>query len=132
MSWDLLKPEIFAAIIDFFSSRQPLFLDSKTGVIKIVKLKDDSETVAMIKELMETRIRPTVQDDGGDLEYCGFHQASGIVKLRMQGACSWCPSSSVTLKYGIENMRMHYVSEVKRLEKELDGEEEEDNTSLVG
>ncbi|CAN0927461.1 NifU-like protein 4, mitochondrial [Linum grandiflorum] len=189
MSWDLLKPEIFAAIMDFYSSGQPLFLDSQTAsakdtaiqevnqllaywnhvlfydlgvasVIKIVKLQDDSETVAMIKELLETRIRPAVQDDGGDIEYCGFDQyvfplliimfpsctisgligtgflstcrESGVVKLRMQGACSGCPSSSVTLKSGIENMLMHYVSEVKGVEQELDGEEEDDNTSLAG
>ncbi|RVW36976.1 NifU-like protein 4, mitochondrial [Vitis vinifera] len=74
--------------------------------------KDDSETVAMIKELLETRIRPAVQDDGGDIEYRGFDPETGIVKLKMQGACSGCPSSSVTLKSGIENMLMHYVPEV--------------------
>ncbi|PQQ01525.1 NifU domain-containing protein/Nfu_N domain-containing protein [Prunus yedoensis var. nudiflora] len=66
----------------------------------------------MIKELLETRIRPAVQDDGGDIEYRGFDPETGIVKLRMQGACSGCPSSSVTLKSGIENMLMHYVPEV--------------------
>ncbi|RVW94249.1 NifU-like protein 4, mitochondrial [Vitis vinifera] len=75
-------------------------------------LCDDSETVAMIKELLETRIRPAVQDDGGDIEYRGFDPETGIVKLKMQGACSGCPSSSVTLKSGIENMLMHYVPEV--------------------
>ncbi|CAN1298050.1 NifU-like protein 4, mitochondrial [Linum perenne] len=127
LSWDLLKPEIFAAIMDFYSSGQPLFLDSQAASAK--DTQDDSETVAMIKELLETRIRPAVQDDGGDIEYCGFE--TGIVKLRMQGACSGCPSSSVTLKSGIENMLMHYVSEVKGVEQELDGEEE-DNTSLAG
>ncbi|THF94250.1 hypothetical protein TEA_004477 [Camellia sinensis var. sinensis] len=72
---------------------------------------DDSEIVAMIKELLETRIRPAVQDDGGDIEYWGFDPDTGIVKLRMQGACSGCPSSSVTLKSGIENMLMHFVPE---------------------
>ncbi|CAN1258410.1 NifU-like protein 4, mitochondrial [Linum perenne] len=113
MSWDLLKPEIFAAIMDFYSSGQPLFLDAQTAAAKDTAIhEDDSETVAMIKELLETRIRPAVQDDGGDIEYCGFDPETGIVKLRMQGACSGCPSSSVTLKSGIENMLMHYVSEV--------------------
>ncbi|CAN1174392.1 NifU-like protein 4, mitochondrial [Linum perenne] len=127
MSWDLLKPEIFAAIMDFYSSGQPLFLDAQTAAAKDTAIhEDDSETVAMIKELLETRIRPAVQDDGGDIEYCGFDPETGIVKLRMQGACSGCPSSSVTLKSGIENMLMHYVSEVKGVEQELDGEEEED------
>ncbi|XP_065879785.1 nifU-like protein 4, mitochondrial [Euphorbia lathyris] len=125
-SWDFLKPEIFAAIMDFYSSGQPLFLDSQTAAAKDTAInEDDSETVAMIKELLETRIRPAVQDDGGDIEYRGFDPETGIVKLKMQGACSGCPSSSVTLKSGIENMLMHYVSEVKGVEQEFDAEEEE-------
>lgn len=124
-SWDLLKPEIFAAIMDFYSSGQPLFLDSETAAAKDTAInEDDSETVAMIKELLETRIRPAVQDDGGDIEYRGFDPETGAVKLRMQGACSGCPSSSVTLKSGIENMLMHYVPEVKSVEQELDAEDE--------
>ncbi|KAL1197398.1 NifU-like protein 4 [Cardamine amara subsp. amara] len=130
VSWDILKPEIFAAVMDFYSSGQPLFLDSQAAAAKDTAInEDDSETVAMIKELLETRIRPAVQDDGGDIEYCGFDPESGIVKLRMQGACSGCPSSSVTLKSGIENMLMHYVSEVKGVEQEFDGEDEEGTLS---
>ncbi|KAL5540367.1 hypothetical protein UlMin_043036 [Ulmus minor] len=125
-SWDLLKPEIFAAIMDFYSSGQPLFLDTETAAAKDTAIhEDDSETVAMIKELLETRIRPAVQDDGGDIEYRGFDLETGIVTLRMQGACSGCPSSSVTLKSGIENMLMHYVPEVKGVEQELDAEDED-------
>ncbi|XVF41327.1 hypothetical protein PTKIN_Ptkin01aG0271600 [Pterospermum kingtungense] len=125
-SWDLLKPEIFAAIMDFYSSGQPLFIDSKTAAAMDTAIhEDDSETVAMIKELLETRIRPAVQDDGGDIEYRGFDPDTGIVKLKMQGACSGCPSSSVTLKSGIENMLMHYVPEVKGVEQELDAEDED-------
>ncbi|XP_059665931.1 nifU-like protein 4, mitochondrial isoform X2 [Cornus florida] len=125
-SWDFLKPEIFAAIMDFYSSGNPLFLDSNAAASKDTTIhEDDSETVAMIKELLETRIRPAVQDDGGDIEYRGFDPDTGIVKLRMQGACSGCPSSSVTLKTGIENMLMHYVPEVKSVEQELDAEDEE-------
>ncbi|XP_062091799.1 nifU-like protein 4, mitochondrial [Humulus lupulus] len=125
-SWNVLKPQIFAAIMDFYSSGQPLFLDSETAAAKDTAIhEDDSETVAMIKELLETRIRPAVQDDGGDIEYRGFDIDTGIVKLRMQGACSGCPSSSVTLKSGIENMLMHYVPEVKAVEEELDAEEED-------
>ncbi|XXG64998.1 hypothetical protein AAC387_Pa05g2808 [Persea americana] len=125
-SWDFLKPEIFAAIMDFYSSGKPLFLDSNVASSMDTSIhEDDSEIVAMIKELLETRIRPAVQDDGGDIEYCGFDPDTGIVKLRMQGACSGCPSSSVTLKSGIENMLMHYVSEVKGVEQELDDEDAE-------
>lgn len=123
--WDFLKPEIFAAIMDFYSSGQPLVMDSDALAATDTAIReDDSETVAMIKELLETRIRPAVQDDGGDIEYRGFDPESGIVSLKMQGACSGCPSSSVTLKSGIENMLMHYVPEVKGVEQELDDEEE--------
>ncbi|KAG6765099.1 hypothetical protein POTOM_029113 [Populus tomentosa] len=143
-SWEFLEPEIFAAIMDFYSSGEPLFQDSKTAATKdtaiselafhigwslvctyVEKSKDDSETVTMIKELLETRIRPAVQDDGGDIEYRGFDEETGIVKLTMQGACSGCPSSSVTLKSGIENMLMHYVPEVKGVEQELDAGDED-------
>ncbi|KAJ0972680.1 hypothetical protein J5N97_020639 [Dioscorea zingiberensis] len=129
-TWDFLKPEIFAAIMDFYSSGQPLFLDSNVAASMDTAIKeDDSEIVAMIKELLETRIRPAVQDDGGDIEYCGFDEETGIVKLRMQGACSGCPSSSVTLKSGIENMLMHYVPEVKGVEQELDNGDEAVSTA---
>ncbi|XP_055830885.1 nifU-like protein 5, mitochondrial [Solanum dulcamara] len=124
-SWDFLKPEIFAAIMDFYSSGNPVFLDSSTAASMDTAIhEDDSETVAMIKELLETRIRPAVQDDGGDIEYRGFDPDTGVVKLKMQGACSGCPSSSVTLKSGIENMLMHYVPEVKSVEQELDEDEQ--------
>uniref|UniRef100_A0A7N0VAC0 Scaffold protein Nfu/NifU N-terminal domain-containing protein n=1 Tax=Kalanchoe fedtschenkoi TaxID=63787 RepID=A0A7N0VAC0_KALFE len=112
-TWDIIKPQIFAAIMDFYSSGKPLFLhSSNTTSTDTVINEDDSETVAMIKELLETRIRPAVQDD-----------ETGIVKLKMQGACSGCPSSSVTLKSGIENMLMHYVPEVKSVEQEFDEDE---------
>ncbi|KAH6761918.1 NFU domain protein 4 [Perilla frutescens var. hirtella] len=129
-SWDFLKPEIFAAIMDFYSSGQPLVSDTNSAASKDTAIhEDDSETVSMIKELLETRIRPAVQDDGGDIEYVGFDPNSGIVKLRMQGACSGCPSSSVTLKSGIQNMLMHYVPEVKGVEQEDD---EEEDAALTG
>uniref|UniRef100_A0A2P2LN20 NifU-like protein 4 n=1 Tax=Rhizophora mucronata TaxID=61149 RepID=A0A2P2LN20_RHIMU len=121
-SWDVLKPQIFAAIMDFYSSEKPLFLDSQAPAKDTAIQEDDSETVAMIKELLETRIRPTVQEDGGDIEYRGFDEETGVVKLKMQGSCSGCPSSSVTLKSGIQNMLMHYVPEVTGVEQELDDE----------
>ncbi|QCE05733.1 protein phosphatase 2 [Vigna unguiculata] len=125
-AWEFLKPEVFAAIMDFYSSGQPLFLDSQAAAAMDTAIhQDDSETVAMIKELLETRIRPAVQDDGGDIVYRGFDPDTGIVKLKMQGACSGCPSSSVTLKSGIENMLMHYVPEVKGVEQEMDAQDDE-------
>ncbi|KAF4367949.1 hypothetical protein F8388_002560 [Cannabis sativa] len=111
-----LAKALYGIDVDFILNR---CIHSDIGIL------DDSETVAMIKELLETRIRPAVQDDGGDIEYRGFDIDTGIVKLRMQGACSGCPSSSVTLKSGIENMLMHYVPEVKGVEQEFDAEEED-------
>jgi Fe-S cluster biogenesis protein NfuA len=72
----------------------------------------DSELVAMIKELLETRIRPAVAEDGGDIVFRGFDQDTGVVTVKLMGSCSGCPSSSITLKSGIENMLKHYVPEV--------------------
>lgn len=117
--WQLMKPDIYANIMDFFTSgkkvldEQHLNIPSDTEI-----LPQDSEVVAMIKELIDSRIRPTIQDDGGDLEYKGFE--NGIVKLKLKGSCRTCDSSVVTLKNGIENMLMHYVSEVQGVEQVLD------------
>ncbi|KAL2621615.1 hypothetical protein R1flu_001820 [Riccia fluitans] len=127
ISWDILKPEIFAAIMDFYTSGEPLFYDARKPAATDTAInEDDDEIVAMIKELLETRIRPAVQDDGGDIEYHGFDEDTGIVKLKMQGACSGCPSSAVTLKSGIENMLMHYVPEVKGVEEVHDEDDDDD------
>ena len=78
-------------------------------------LPEDAEIVAQIKELLDTRVRPAVAGDGGDIVFRGFRD--GVVRLHMQGACSGCPSSSATLKHGIENMLRHYVPEVQRVEQ---------------
>ena len=77
----------------------------------------------MIKELLETRIRPAVAEDGGDITFRGFDEATGIVKVKLMGSCSGCPSSSITLKSGIENMLTHYVPEVKGVEEDLEMDE---------
>merc|ERR1719263_216734 len=86
--------------------------------------EDEDEVVLMIRELLDTRIRPAVQDDGGDISFVKFEPETGVVFLELQGACSGCPSSSVTLKSGIENMLMHYIAEVKEV-VEYDPLEEE-------
>merc|ERR1719145_238371 len=78
----------------------------------------------MIKELLETRIRPAVQEDGGDIKYVGFEEDSGIVTVKLAGSCVGCPSSSVTLKNGVENMLMHYIPEVTNV---VSLEEEDDH-----
>merc|ERR1711902_137213 len=80
--------------------------------------EDDDDTVAMIKELLDTRIRPTVQEDGGDVIYMGFND--GVVKLKMMGACNSCPSSVVTLKNGVQNMLQFYIPEVIAVEQIFD------------
>ena len=87
--------------------------------------ENDSEVVQMIKELLDMRIRPSVQEDGGDIVYKGFDEEAGVVLLQMQGSCSGCPSSSVTLKSGIENMLMHYIPEVSEVRAITEEEEEE-------
>jgi len=84
--------------------------------------ENDSEVVGMIKELLETRIRPAIQEDGGDIEFRGFHDGQVLLKLR--GACRTCDSSTVTLKNGIEGMLMHYIEEVKSVQQVFDEEEE--------
>ncbi|KAJ3053681.1 hypothetical protein HK102_011661 [Quaeritorhiza haematococci] len=117
--WQLMKPDIFSAIMDFFASGQAIISEGGFEAPKDTAiLPEDSETVAMIKELLDTRIRPTIQEDGGDVEYCGF--VDGIVKLKLRGSCRTCDSSVVTLKNGIENMLMHYVPEVEGVEQAVD------------
>jgi Fe-S cluster biogenesis protein NfuA len=129
-SWSTLKPEIFAAITEFYSSNEPVMYDT-TGSPESSDMTihdDDSEVVAMIKELLETRIRPAVQEDGGDIMFVGYEEDTGVVTIKMLGACDGCPSSSITLKSGIENMIKHYVPEVREVreaeadEAELEGQ----------
>ena len=108
--WKVMKPEIFATIMDFFHSGLPIVHDDAVPSGDTEILEDDDDTVAMIKELLDTRIRPTVQEDGGDIVYMGFDD--GVVKLKMQGSCTSCPSSVVTLKNGVQNMLQFYIPEV--------------------
>jgi Fe-S cluster biogenesis protein NfuA len=105
--------------MEHFSSGAPLFKDGQdtSGAEDTRILDTDSEVVGMIKELLETRVRPAIQEDGGDIEFKGFEEADGIVRLKLKGSCRGCSSSSVTLKNGIERMLMHYVPEVKGVEQ---------------
>ena len=108
-----MKPEIYSIIIEHFTSGQPLFKEAKMndgGGPEDTRILDtDSDVVAMIKELLDTRVRPAIQEDGGDLEFKGFNEESGMVTLTLKGSCRGCDSSTVTLKNGIERMLMHYV-----------------------
>ena len=116
-NWAHLKPEVFSLITEAVTSGEQIVntVENKTtergqegGAQDTLSCDDnDSEVVAMIKELLETRIRPSIQEDGGDIDFRGFHDGEVLLKLR--GACRTCDSSTVTLKNGIENMLMHYV-----------------------
>ncbi|KAL3273673.1 hypothetical protein HHI36_015103 [Cryptolaemus montrouzieri] len=117
IEWKILKPEIFATIMDFFVSGLPVLKDAQPNSDTQIN-EDDSEIVQMIKELLDTRIRPTVQEDGGDIIFLGYD--NGIVKLKMQGACTSCPSSIVTLKNGVQNMLQFYIPEVVAVEQVKD------------
>ncbi|KWV93361.1 NifU family protein [Erythrobacter sp. YT30] len=116
--WSALKPQVISILLDHFVSEAPLFAGGSADGINVpaeeeMAVEDspeDAETVAAIQELLETRVRPAVAGDGGDIAYRGFKD--GVVYLTLQGACSGCPSSTATLKHGIEGLLKHYVPEV--------------------
>ena len=113
--WQIIKPIILGSIMDHYNSNEETIIsNSESETKKSLQEKDsDSDIVKQIKELLDTRVRPAVAMDGGDIIYQSFED--GIVYLHMQGACSGCPSSTATLKMGIENMLKHYVPEVKEV-----------------
>jgi Fe-S cluster biogenesis protein NfuA len=119
--WAIVKPEIYSTLMEHFSSGQSLFRSAEeraqAGPQDTRILDTDSETVAMIKELLETRVRPAIMEDGGDIEYRSFNENDGLVKVKLKGSCRGCDSSTVTLKTGIERMLMHYIPEVKGVEQ---------------
>ena len=108
--WDHIKPEILASIMDHFQSGDPIMANDSGSVNHAEHNGPDVEIVNQIKELLDTRVRPAVAQDGGDITFHGFD--SGIVYLHMTGACAGCPSSTMTLKMGIENLLKHYIPEV--------------------
>ena len=118
--WDELEPDVVGILLDHFVSGAPLFAAGTAAGIQIDPTADfeddpaDAEIIDQIKELIETRVRPAVAQDGGDIIYRGYKE--GILYLAMQGACHGCPSSAVTLKRGIEGLIRHYVPEVETVE----------------
>ena len=115
VEWTQLKPDVLSVLLDHFSAQMPLFLAASAGFSvpaeeEFAEDPADADIVAQIKDLIETRVRPAVANDGGDIIYRGFDK--GKVFLRMQGACAGCPSSTATLKNGIEQLLRHYVPEV--------------------
>ena len=107
--WYLLKPAILGVVMEHFTAGRPILLEAADAPEEDVR-EEDSEIVPQIKELLDTRVRPAVAQDGGDIIFQGYDR--GIVYLHMMGACQGCPASTATLKMGIENMLRHYIPEV--------------------
>lgn len=108
--WSYLKPQVLGVLVDHFSSGAPLFHAEAPADMALDDDPEDAEIIAQIVDLIDTRVRPQVANDGGDIIYRGFDK--GVVSLQMQGACSGCPSSTATLKNGIESLLKYYVPEV--------------------
>lgn len=117
--WATLRPQVLSAVMDHFMSGLPVLEGGEDGDAGMDSEDDfdpaDAEVVEQIKDLLDTRVRPAVAGDGGDIVFRGFRD--GIVRLHLQGACSGCPSSRATLKHGVENMLRHYVPEVVAVEQ---------------
>ena len=107
--WALMKPSLLGAIMEHYTAKRPIVLETQTKGDN----HEDDEIVSQIKELLYTRVRPAVAQDGGDIVFEDF--TDGIVTLQMRGACAGCPSSSATLKMGVENLLRHYIPEVKEV-----------------
>ena len=113
VEWDHVKPAILGAIMEHYQSGAPIMVGDGGGTGTGGHADhhgEDGEIVGQIKELLDTRVRPAVAQDGGDITFHGFER--GVVYLHMQGACAGCPSSTLTLKMGIENLLRHYIPEV--------------------
>jgi len=118
VEWSSLKPQVVSILLDHFISEAPLFAGADASGISVPgesemlveEDPEDADIVAQINDLLETRVRPAVAGDGGDIQYRGYRD--GVVYLQLQGACSGCPSSTATLKHGIEGLLKHYVPEV--------------------
>ena len=110
LDWNHLKPSVLGAIMEHFQSGAPVIESGAEQAAHTAHDGPDSEIVSQIKELLDTRVRPAVAQDGGDITFHGFDR--GVVYLTMKGACAGCPSSTMTLKMGIENLLRHYIPEV--------------------
>ena len=110
VDWDHIKPAILGAVMEHFQSGAPVIEGEQQASGHADFTGEDAEIVGQIKELLDSRVRPAVAQDGGDITFHGFDR--GVVYLHMQGACAGCPSSTLTLKMGIENLLRHYIPEV--------------------
>jgi Fe-S cluster biogenesis protein NfuA len=123
VDWKTIRAPILAAVMDFYASGEPLIRTGSDGAAAgHAEGEYDADTAAIveeIKDLLDTRIRPAVAQDGGDITFSRFEPETGVVWLHMRGACAGCPSSAMTLKSGVENMLRHYVPEVTAVEQTL-------------
>jgi len=126
VNWTDLKPQVLAILLDHFVAQAPLFTPGSAGGISVPpedqgmlvdERDEDADIISQINELLETRVRPAVAQDGGDIVFHGFD--AGVVYLSMRGSCAGCPSSTATLKMGIENMLRHYIPEVTEVRAAL-------------
>ena len=119
--WAHLKPFVLGAIMEHFVANRPVLRDASAPAAAehddTVYEGDAAEIVEQLKELIDTRVRPAVAQDGGDITFHSWEHETGLVRLHMRGACAGCPSSTMTLKQGIENMLRHYVPEVRAVEQ---------------
>jgi Fe-S cluster biogenesis protein NfuA len=113
--WAHIKPAVLGAIMEHFMSGMPVMNRAQANASGDDFAEEDAETVSVIKELIETRVRPAVAQDGGDITFQGYRD--GIVYLNMRGSCAGCPSSTATLKHGIQNLLRHFVPEVREIEQ---------------
>ena len=112
ISWDTLKPSVISYLNDYFNKNEGPILDKKLNNAE--NNKNDDDVIKQIKEVLDSKIRPAVAKDGGDIKFKSYE--NGIVKLELQGSCSGCPSSLMTLKQGVQNLLKHYVKEVQSVE----------------
>ncbi|CCE84030.1 Piso0_004632 [Millerozyma farinosa CBS 7064] len=117
IDWSVLKPEIFSILTEYLTNGSPIINEESELSSDVEINEEDDEIVAMIKELIFTRIKPAIQEDGGDIEFVKFIEENGTVFLKLKGACRSCDSSTVTLKNGIESMLKFYIEEVETVEQ---------------
>jgi NFU1 iron-sulfur cluster scaffold homolog, mitochondrial len=122
IDWPHIKPSLLGAIMDTYVSGKPVMNEGVTLAVETQSATYEGDTAQIVREiedLLATRVRPAVAQDGGDIDFDRFDAETGVVYVRLRGACAGCPSSTITLKQGIENMIKHYVPEVTRVEQSL-------------
>jgi Fe-S cluster biogenesis protein NfuA len=111
--WPVMKPAILTTIMEHFTANRPVMAEGSETPIAAVATTEDSDIVKQIREILDMKVRPAVAQDGGDITFQSFED--GVVYLHLKGSCAGCPSSTATLKHGIENMLKHYIPEVKEV-----------------